>query len=96
MGTQVNEQTRVRVADNVFAREFDGEMVLVDLERGDYFGLNEVGARAWSKLVMGLSVGEIASSLVADYEVDRSALVVDLNHLIDALVERGLVVLVEP
>jgi hypothetical protein len=89
----MSEQTRVHIRPNVFAREFDGEIVVVDLEHGHYFGLNAVGARAWLAFASGQSVGQVASSLLSEYEVDRATLVDDLSRLVRELADHGLVVL---
>ena len=37
----------VRVPDDVVFRELDGEAVVLNLESGMYFGLDEVGTRIW-------------------------------------------------
>ena len=52
---------RVVVGPNVHARHFDGEMVVLDLDWGDYFGLNEVGMRMWSELAVGRTPAEVGA-----------------------------------
>ena len=83
---------RVSAGANVHAREFDGEMVLLHLERGDYFGLDAIGAQAWKRLVEGASPAEITDELVERYDVERSKLLADIVALTDQLVQRGLLV----
>ena len=34
-------RTKFRVVGDVHVKEFDGEMVLLDLTKGEYYGLNE-------------------------------------------------------
>jgi len=87
----IDEDVRVRVAANVFAREFDGELVIVDLEKGDYFGLDAVGARAWQGLSAGRSPREIAAEMVSEFDVEPQRLVADLVTLTRELAERRLV-----
>lgn len=83
---------RVRVPAHVFARDFDGELVIVDLECGDYFGLDEIGARAWQGLSAGQSLGQIADALVEEYDAERDRVLADLESLVRDLVARKLVV----
>ncbi len=88
----VAEDDRMRVPKDVHVREFDGELVILDLAKGDYFGVNEVGARLWVGLARGKSVKEIAAEFAPDYDVTPSRLVVDLLALANDFVGRGLLV----
>ncbi len=87
----VTEATQIHVNAHVHAREFDGELVIVDLTGGDYFGLDDVGRRMWVELTRGLTPNEIAALLTKEYEVDEATLVKDTMRLIEQLVHRGLV-----
>jgi hypothetical protein len=86
----IDETTRARAVRHVFAREFDGELVLLDIGKGDYYGLDEIGAKLWQGLAGGQSIAEIVDSLVGQYEVDRATLSDDLIALVRDLVSRGL------
>jgi hypothetical protein len=77
-------------ADDVHYRQFDDELVLLDLTGGHYFALNAVGARMWHSLVAGKSPAEVAGELTRDYEVELEQLTRDCVALADELVERGL------
>ena len=46
-------------APEVISENFDGEMVLLDLRNGRYFGLNARAALIWEALVDGASPSEI-------------------------------------
>ena len=82
---------RVTVAANVHFRRFDDEMILLHLGRGDYFSLNEAGARIWTELSEGRSPEEIAHKLAADYDVAEDKLVEDCLTLIDELAQNDLI-----
>jgi hypothetical protein len=87
----MDETTRVRSTKHVFAREFDGELVLLDLARGDYYGLDAIGARLWHGLVAGRTVADIATEIGTEYEVEDATVRADLLALARELVEKGLV-----
>jgi hypothetical protein len=82
---------RVQITKDVHVRTFDGELVILDLARGDYFGVNEVGARLWIGLVAGRTPREIAMEIHGDYEVSPELLLADLVSLTHELIARGLV-----
>jgi len=85
------ETSRVRSTRHVFAREFDGELVLLDLARGDYYGLDAIGARLWHGLVAGRTVADIAAEIAPDYDVEPEVLRRDLVALLVELGDKGLV-----
>lgn len=89
--SSIDLDTRVRCSRNVFARDFEGELVLLDLARGDYYGLDEVGAALWHGLMAGRTVAEIAADLGPRYEVDDDQLRQDLVALLEDLFAKGLV-----
>jgi hypothetical protein len=71
-------------------------MVLLDVDLGTYYGLNEVGTRAWSLLAEGATLGEIEVRLLAEFEVDRATLEADLRVLLRDLAEHGLIDVITP
>ena len=82
----------VRCADAVHARQFDEELVILDLARGEYFALDQIGARLWSGLEAGRPVAQIAREVAAEYDVSFDQALADLVALGDDLVARGLMV----
>ena len=40
----------VALCEGTSAREFDGEWVVLDLNAGNYFGLDDVGGKVWQEL----------------------------------------------
>jgi hypothetical protein len=84
------------VAQHVTAREFDAEWILLDLERGKYFGLDELGGQIWDHLRKGRSPGEIADLLRERYEVEGATLLRDVIALTDDLLDNELVVALSP
>lgn len=83
---------RLEAAPAVVTREVGGEMMLVDLDSGTYFGLNDVGGRLWQLLDEGQPLGQACAQLLNEFEVDRDQLECDLTALVGELVERKLLV----
>lgn len=53
-------------ADGMISTELaDGELVVLSLEDGMYYGLNAVGARVWTLLEQPRTVRELQESLLA-------------------------------
>ncbi|MEO8796689.1 MAG: PqqD family protein [Polyangiaceae bacterium] len=83
--------SRLVARADVHVRAFDGELVILDLARGDYFGVNEVGARLWAGLASGQTTREVALDLRGVYDVEEGKLLEDLLALTNELLARGLV-----
>jgi hypothetical protein len=67
------------------------ELVMLDSQTGECFGLNEVAAAVWRSLETPKSLAELRDTLLSDYEVGAEQCSTDLRALLDELVDRGLV-----
>jgi hypothetical protein len=79
----------------VLFRDLAGEAVLLDPEAGIYFGLNEVGTRAWNLLGPGATLEIVHAALLAEYDAPPEKIWVDLLALIRDLLAHRLVEIAE-
>jgi|SRR5580658_1251359 hypothetical protein len=84
--------TRVEAAEHVRCRRFDEDLVMVDLEGGEYFALDAVGGRMWDLLVSGKTPAEVGAILVAEFEASEGEILHDCVRLVDDLLKRRLLV----
>ena len=87
----MNLSQKVIFAETVFAQEVDGEMVLLDMESENYFGLDEVGTAIWQAMQEKETLQEVLEVLLEQYEVEEEMLKSDLSGFVEKLVESGLV-----
>jgi len=87
----MNLNQKVTFAETVFAQEVDGEMVLLDMESENYFGLDEVGTAIWQAMQEKEILKEVFEVLSEQYEVEPEMLEKDLSDFLGKLVESGLV-----
>jgi hypothetical protein len=64
--------------------------VLLNLESGFYFGVDQVGQRIWQLVGDGMTLGEIVDAIVAEYEVEPSEAEIDVLEFANTLLEKGL------
>jgi len=74
-------------------RDLEGESVLLNLQNGQYFGLNEVGSRMWAVLAQSETIEAALQTLLAEYEVSPEELRADLEALILELEAARLILL---
>ena len=77
-------------SDVVFC-DLDGEIALLNLQRGIYYGLNGVGARVWHLLGAGRVVAEVRDDLVGEFEVDATRCEQDLLQILQQMADADLV-----
>ncbi len=87
----MNLNKKITFADTVFAQEVDGEMVLLDMNSENYFGLDAVGTDIWQAMQENESLADVLTVLLAQYEVEESVLKKDLLDFVEKLQESGLV-----
>ncbi len=76
---------------DVLVNQVAGESVLLNLNGGRYFGLDEVGTDMWNALTASASIDEALQILTAQYEIEPAILQKDLDDLIQRLTDQGLV-----
>ena len=83
--------SKITFADTVFAQEVDGEMVLLDMNSENYFGLDAVGTDIWQAMQEKETLQEVLKRLLEQYEAEEKVLKKDLIAFVEKLEESGLV-----
>jgi len=86
---------RVSIPDTVLSTELHDEGVLLNLETGEYFGLDEVGMEMWKVLRANGDVDAARAALLEQYDVAEDVLAKDLDELIAKLAERKLLLVAD-
>lgn len=85
-------EATVHVPDHVVYRWFEKETLLLNLDTGQYHGLNPTGGRMLRLLEeTDGSVGEAVARLAVEFEVARDEIAPDLADFCASLAERGLI-----
>ncbi|MEN2978574.1 PqqD family protein [Tistrella bauzanensis] len=77
--------------DDLMIAEIDGEVVLMHIDLGNYYGLDEIGSDIWTRLDAPQGVAALRDALIADYEGDAAQIEADLIELLDRMAEHDLV-----
>lgn len=64
-------ETIVERNQEIDASDLDGEKVMMDMDRGNYFMLNPIGSRIWDLINEPISVGRLVSLLREEYDVSE-------------------------
>ena len=88
--TVTMDSTVVAASDQVSA-SMQGEAIVLGLDKGMYYGLDEVAALVWSLLGEPRPVAEIKDRIVAEFDVDESTCERDLVAFLDDMDAEGLI-----
>jgi hypothetical protein len=83
--------TRARVAEHVVYRRFPHETVVLNLDSGQYHGLNPVAGDMLDAMADSECLNAAAERIAADYDHPLPVVAADLVELCDALTVRGLI-----
>lgn len=91
---QIGDATMISRSPSVVTAEVDGEIVMMSIEQGRYFGLDDIGSDIWKRIEPPCSFATLVDGLAAAYEADRATIATDVQNLLGRMVEQDVVRLV--
>lgn len=86
----INLDSIVSYRQDLDTTDIDGDKVMMDLEKGQYFALNSVGSRIWEEIKSPVKLSEVVNTLLSEYEVDRETCEQSVVEFIEGLNHAGL------
>jgi hypothetical protein len=71
--------------------ELEGEVVILNVKNGRYYGFNEVGSLIWSTIQNSISFGEIQSVVMQNYNVDEKTCLEEIEFFLDKITKADLI-----
>lgn len=68
----IDINTVVSHRKDIDATDLNGDIVMMDLEKGRYFSLNSVGSRIWELIEEPVQINQVVDSLLEEYEITRN------------------------
>ena len=87
----ITDATVISRSPSVLTAEVDGEIVMMSIEQGRYFGLDDIGSDIWKRIEPPCSFAALIDGLAADYEADRASIAADVQALLDRMAEQDVV-----
>ena len=84
-------QTVLVASPDLMASEVDGELVMMHVEKGSYYGLDPVAARIWQALQEPKSVDEVCALMMQRYDVDEATCRSEVTAFATQLLDEGLI-----
>jgi hypothetical protein len=87
---------QIRLPQHVVHRSFVAETVVLNLNTGQYHGLNKTAGRMLEALQAAPTAAAAVPELAREYGVEAATIEADLIALCHGLLERGLIEVVDP
>jgi hypothetical protein len=87
----LTHRTLVQRHPDQAAADLDGEVLVLSLQTGAYYGMRDVAARIWELVRRPTTVGAVSATITAEYEVDADRCAHDTAAFMTTLIEHGLV-----
>ena len=79
---EISENAIISPTQGQISSELGDEAVILNLDSGVYYGLNEVGARVWELIQQPQSFSELLRVLLEEYDVSMEACRHDLTTML--------------
>ena len=91
MNPTITDRSVVVVAKDQVSCDLAGEVAILNVKNGVYYGLDPVGARIWNLMQEPRAVAEIQDAITNEYDVEPERCIRDLVGLLEKLLAEGLI-----
>ena len=88
---EISLETPLKRAENILFSEIDQDKVMIDIERGAYFGMNPVAGGIWEMLEAPHTPRQIIEKLLAEYDIDAETCQTETLAVLQRMVRLKLV-----
>lgn len=89
---QINIESSILRNSDIEDSDIDGEKVMMNLDKGQYFIMNPIGSRIWSIIESEIEVKKIINILLEEYEINEKTCEIETFKFLEKLKQAGLVV----
>lgn len=88
----IGHESRLRHRERVLIQRAAGTLVLLDLEGGQYYALDEVSARVWELCDGELGIGAIVEVIGSEYDAPVETIREDVLAFLQEMLDENLLV----
>jgi hypothetical protein len=89
---QLNPEAVIQRKNEKFlANSLGDETVMMNLDSGDYLGVNSVGTDIWNLLSEPIAINQLIKKLLDMYDVSEEHCTAELNAFLSKMLEQGMI-----
>jgi hypothetical protein len=82
---KISTETIISQIEEIVASDIDGETVMMSVENGEYYGLDNIGSRIWELIQKPIKVSDLIDTLLERFDVDRETCEKDVLTFLNEL-----------
>lgn len=87
----ISNRHRVCQVDGNLVTDMGGEKVMLSIKNGKYYNLGEVGGQIWDHMENLITIPELITRLVEQYDIEKNECEKQVIPFLDHLVAEGLI-----
>jgi hypothetical protein len=87
----LDKSTRIVASSQQVSSALAGESVILNLQSGTYYGLNEVGSSIWQHIQHPTTVLDLCDAITSEFDVDSNTCEVEVLRLVAEMIDAQLV-----
>lgn len=87
----IEPTTTLAISEDAIASDVDGEIVLISIATGRYFGFDRIGSEIWRRLQTPKTLAALCTELKDACDGDPATIERETGEFVTTLIERGLV-----
>ncbi len=89
----IEDRTLISRNQGLLVAPVHDEIVMMDIESGHYYGLDDIGSVIWQRLETPCTFDTLVDGLVTDYDAERAVIAEDVRKLLSTMAEHKVVAL---
>ena len=89
--SDVADGTFISRSPSALAAEVEGGILVMSIDRGAYFSLNDVGSDIWRRLDQPRSFAELIDQLSAEYQATKETIAGDVRSWLSRMVAEDII-----
>lgn len=91
MISKLTLQAVVKRNSGLVTSNIDGEIVMMSVDNGEYYGLDEIGSRIWDLLENSISIEQLVDQLTEEFDVAKEDCINDTFEFLKDLLNKNLI-----
>lgn len=93
LGNNISLDTIVKRNQHIDTTDINGDKAMMNLEKGMYYALNDIGSRIWDLIGETTKVRDIIDNLLEEYDIEDVQCILEVKDYLDVLSKEELIVL---
>ena len=82
---EINDQTVISRSGSLLVAPVHDEIVMMDIDSGLYYGLDDIGSEIWKRLEAPHKFGDLVNALAAEFDAERAIIAEDVRKLLSVM-----------